>query len=153
MFLTCIIVLISFFSKAESSWCAEYFTWTWQTVQAIADCDILKPKMRVEYELLTNKPRCLEQVRVTTYDEEQDKEGEFWFHLGTPGSKNFAEFTNPLSKAEICKATPVSISAVIHQNGKRKTLLTTFSLNPHNCITAGDVSFASVLRTQLQLQQ
>ena len=127
---------------AESGWCEENFKWSGQTAQGINDCDIIKPKMTVEYGLLTNRPDCLNQVRVTTYDDKQDKVGMFWAHLGTPSHKNFGEFQNPLSKAERCKRISVRISAVVLQNGSAKMLQTTFSLNPHNCITAGDVSFA-----------
>ena len=142
MSLTCIIVLISFFSKAGSGWCVDNFNWKGQTAQGIEDCDILKPKMTVNLGRLTNKPGCIEQVRVTTFDDKEGKEGRLLAHLGTPGHKNFAEFPNPLSDSERCKATSVRISAVVHQNGSPKKLRTTFSLNPVKCITAGDVSFA-----------
>ena len=146
MSLTCIIVLISFFSKAGSGWCVDNFNWKGQTAQGIEDCDILKPKMTVHYGLLTNKPVCLVQVRVTTFDDKEGKEGRLLAHLGTPGHKNFAEFPNPLSDSERCKATDVRISAVIKQYGLLKRLHTTFSLNPNYCNTAADqlsaVSFA-----------
>ena len=142
MFYASIVVLISFFSIAESGWCEENFKWMRQTAQGIDDCDILKPKMTVHYGLLTNKPVCLVQVRVTTFDDKEGKEGRLLAHLGTPGHKNFAEFPNPLSESDRCKATSVRISAVVLQNGSPKKLRTTFSLNPVKCITAGDVSFA-----------
>ena len=154
MFYACIIVLISFFSMAKSGWCEDNFKWTGQTAQGINDCDILKPKMTVQYGLLTNRPGCLQQVRVATYDDKQHKEGRLWAHLGTPGHGSFAEFPNPLSDSDRCKATSVRISAVVHQNGSPRRFHTTFPLHPNNCNTAGDVNFARMcLRTQLQLQQ
>ena len=142
MFLTCIIVLISFFSKAESGWCEDKFKWMGQTTPAIGDCEILKTEMSVQLRLITNKPDCLSQVRVASYNEQQNQPGELWAYLGTPGNKSSVEIPNPIPKADRCKAISVRISAVVHQNGSPKMLRTTFSLNPNSCITAVDVSFA-----------
>ena len=130
------MIIISVLSKAKSNWCKDNFHWKGVTAQAIADCDILKPKMTVELGLLTNKPKCLRQVLVTSWI--NGKTGNVLARLGDVGDRNFVDFPNHVSESERCEAFSMRISASVYPD----THITTFTLNPTLCVGSAEHSFA-----------
>ena len=143
MFKVSTIILLCLLPQAKSGDCDEHplgtFNWRGPTTQAIDDCDILRPQMKVRFNWLTNKPGCLREVTVKIY-----KTGSLslsQLSLGTPGQKIVEQITNYVAQSDRCKAARVDISAVVHSHGRRQ-YTTTFILNANVCTTSPDVNFA-----------
>ena len=64
------------------------FVWKGNTVRAIDDCGILRKRVKIHLDRLTNKPHCLQQVKVTMFKteshfSEQSLEAQDLFKLQT----------------------------------------------------------------------
>ena len=130
-----VTILLCLLPPARSGDCdlgERGFKWTGNTVKAIRDCDMLRKRMTIHLNELTNKPNCLAYISVSMGYVSLE-----WTNTTLGGGK--LDFTNPLSKTDSCKTQTISIRAKVLDLPIQ--FQTTFTINPQNCTTAPDVSF------------